>query len=150
MLHFIYWRNHRLCCSWRLWWHRPYFIVKFPLSLCILFVHCSLLCQVSIYLIYFSPLKFFWVLASSLDIVIKLFLIFGESEPQCSYKVCSFKKKKTCIMKINTSLQKVLVKVIVKNFINKERCGSRKTKECKRRNHKIKLVEEINSLILKL
>ena len=91
-----------------------------------------------------------WVLASSLDIVIKLFLIFGESEPQCSYKVCSFKKKKTCIMKINTSLQKVLVKVIVKNFINKERCGSRKTKECKRRNHKIKLVEEINSLILKL
>ena len=35
------------------------------------------------------------------------------------------------------------VKVIVKNFINKERCGSRKTKECKRCDHKIKLVEEI-------
>ena len=28
--------------------------------------------------------------------------------------------------------------VKVKNFINKERCGSRKTKECKRRDHKIK------------
>ena len=37
-----------------------------------------------------------------------------------------------------------LVKVIVKNFITKERCGSRKTKECKRRDHKIKLVEEIS------
>ena len=43
-----------------------------------------------------------------------------------------------------------LVKVKVKNFINKmgrcwskERCGSRKAKECKRRDHKIKLVEEI-------
>ena len=20
---FIYWWNHRLCCSWRFWWHRP-------------------------------------------------------------------------------------------------------------------------------
>ena len=31
----------------------------------------------------------------------------------------------------------------VKNSINKERCGSRKTKECKRHDHKIKLFEEI-------
>ena len=43
-----------------------------------------------------------------------------------------------------------LVKVKVKNFINKmgrcwskERYGSRKAIECKRRDHKIKLVEEI-------
>ena len=76
--HFVYWRNHRLCCSWRFWWHRPYFIVKFLLSLCILFIHCSFVCQVSIDLIYFSPLKFFWVLASSLVIVLKLFLFFGN------------------------------------------------------------------------
>ena len=27
--------------------------------------------------------------------------------------------------------------VEVKNFINKEKCGSRKTKECKRRDHNI-------------
>ena len=33
--------------------------------------------------------------------------------------------------------------VKVKNFISKERCGSRKTRECKRRDHKIKLFEEI-------
>ena len=35
----------------------------------------------------------------------------------------------------------------VKNLINKERCGSRKTKECKRRDHKIKLVQEIKKNI---
>ena len=29
----------------------------------------------------------------------------------------------------------------VKNFINKEECGSRKTYKCKRRDHKIKLFE---------
>ena len=91
--YFVYWRNHRLCCSWRFWWHRPYFIVKFLLSLCILFIHCSFVCQVSIDLIYFSPLKFFWVLASSLVIVLKLFLIFGQPEPQCSYKVRVLIKK---------------------------------------------------------
>ena len=56
-------------------------------------VHSLLiLCLVSIDLIYFSPLKFFCVLASSLVIVLKLFLIFGQSEPQCSYKVCFYKK----------------------------------------------------------
>ena len=33
--------------------------------------------------------------------------------------------------------------VKVKNFTNKERCGSHKTKECKRRDRKIKLFEEI-------
>ena len=33
--------------------------------------------------------------------------------------------------------------VKVKNFINKGRCGSRKTKKYKRRDHKIKLFEEI-------
>ena len=33
--------------------------------------------------------------------------------------------------------------VKVKNFINKERCGSRKTKERKRRDLKIKLSEEM-------
>ena len=74
---FVYWRNHRLCCSWRFWWHRPYFIVKFLLNLCILVIHYSFVCQVSIDLNYFSPFKFFWVLASSLVIVFKLFLIFG-------------------------------------------------------------------------
>ena len=46
-------------CSWRFWWHRPYFIVKFPQSLCILFIHCSFLYEVSIDLIYFSSLKVF-------------------------------------------------------------------------------------------
>ena len=35
------------------------------------------------------------------------------------------------------------MKAKVPNFINKERCGSRITKECKRHDHKIKLVEEI-------
>ena len=73
---FVYWRNHRLCCSWRFWWHRPYF-VKFLLNLCILVIHYSFVCQVSIDLSYFSPFKIFWVLASSLVIVFKLFLIFG-------------------------------------------------------------------------
>ena len=37
--------------------------------------------------------------------------------------------------------------VKVKNFINKERCGSRKTKECKRRDHNIKLFEKIKKNI---
>ena len=32
-------------------WHRPYFIVKLVLSLCILFIDCSFVCQVSIYMI---------------------------------------------------------------------------------------------------
>ena len=36
--------------------------------------------------------------------------------------------------------------VLVKNFVNKERCGSRKTKERKRFDHKIKLVEEIKNI----
>ena len=36
--------------------------------------------------------------------------------------------------------------VKVKNFINKERCDSRKTKERKRRDHKIKLFEEIKDM----
>ena len=40
-------------------WHRPYFIVKLLLSLCILFIHSSFVCQVSIDMIYFSFLKFF-------------------------------------------------------------------------------------------
>ena len=44
---------------------------------CILFIYCSVMCQVSIDLIYFSPSKFFWVFASSLVIVLQLFLIFG-------------------------------------------------------------------------
>ena len=39
--------------------------------------------------------------------------------------------------------KKFLVEVIVKNFINKKGCGSRKTKECKRRDSETKLVEEI-------
>ena len=34
-------------------------IVKFLLNLCILFIHCSFVCQVSIDLIYFSSLKVF-------------------------------------------------------------------------------------------
>ena len=68
--------NHRLCCSWRFWLYRPHFIVKFLLNLCILFIHCSFFCQVSIDLIHFSPLNFFWVLASSLVIILKSFLIF--------------------------------------------------------------------------
>ena len=53
------------------------------------------MCQVSIDLICFSLLKFevFWILASSLVIVLKLFLIYGYSEPQCPCKVCSYKKK---------------------------------------------------------
>ena len=42
-------------------------------------------------------------------------------------------------------LQRVLV-FKVKNFINKERFGSRKTKECKRRDHKIKFFEEIKNI----
>ena len=49
-----------------------------------------------------------------------------------------------------TCLQRVLVKVIVKNFINKERCGCRKTKECKRRGRKIKLVEEIKGTLMQI
>ena len=61
------------------------FIVKFLLSLCILFIHGSFVCQVSINLTYFSLLKFFWVLASSLIIDLKLFLM-------ASYKVCPYKK----------------------------------------------------------
>ena len=40
-------------------WHRPYFIVKLLLSLCILFIHFSFVCQVSIDMIYFSSLNFF-------------------------------------------------------------------------------------------
>ena len=52
-----------LCCSWRFWWHRPYFIVKFVPRLCILFIH-------------YPPMNLFWVLASSLAIVLNLFLIF--------------------------------------------------------------------------
>ena len=40
-----------------------------------------------------------------------------------------------------------LVLIKAKNLINKERCGSRKTKECERRDHKIKLVEEIKKNI---
>ena len=40
-----------------------------------------------------------------------------------------------------------LVKVIVKKFITKERYGSRKTKKCKRCDHKIKLVEGIKKNI---
>ena len=44
--------------------------------LCILFIHCSFVCQVSIDLIY-SHSWSFCVLASSVIIVLKLFLIFG-------------------------------------------------------------------------
>ena len=51
-----------------------FFIVKFLLSLCIPFIHCSFLCQVSIDLIYFS--SFFGVLASSLVNFLILFLTF--------------------------------------------------------------------------
>ena len=40
----------------------------------------------------FLTLKVFLVLASSLVIVLTLFLLFGWFEPQCSYKVCSYKK----------------------------------------------------------
>ena len=36
--------------------------------------------------------------------------------------------------------QRVFNKVTVKNFIYKEKCGSRKTKECERRNQKIEFV----------
>ena len=35
---------------------------------------------------------------------------------------------------------------MVKSFINKEGCGSRKTKECKRHDHKIKSVGEIKNI----
>ena len=59
MSHFVYSRNYRLCCSGRFWGHRPYFIIKFLLSMCILFIHFSFVYQVSIDLIYFSPTKFF-------------------------------------------------------------------------------------------
>ena len=51
--------------------------------------------------------------------------------------------KKTC-------LQGVLVKAIVKNLINKEKCGSCKTKKCKRCDHKIKFVSEIERNIQQL
>ena len=37
--------------------------------------------------------------------------------------------------------------VKVKNFISNKRCGSRKTKECKRRDHKTKLFEDIKKNI---
>ena len=43
----------------------------------------------------------------------------------------------------DTVSKEFLVKAIVKNFINKEKYIRRKTKECKRRDHRIKLVEEI-------
>ena len=46
------------------------FYVKLLLSLCILLIHCSFEFQVLIDLVYFSHLKFFWVLASSLVIVL--------------------------------------------------------------------------------
>ena len=51
---------------------------KFLLSLCILFIHWLFVCQVSIDLIISHPWSFFWVLASSLVIVLKLFLIFSN------------------------------------------------------------------------
>ena len=92
MSQFVYWRNHRLSYSWRFWWHRPYFIVKFLLSLCILFIHCSFVSSFNWFEL-FLTLEFFWVLASSLVIVFKLLLIFVQSEPQCSYKMFSNKKK---------------------------------------------------------
>ena len=50
--------------------------------------------------------------------------------------------EKTCLQRKRFQF---LVKV--KNFINKERCGNRKTKECKIRDHKIKLFEEIKKNI---
>ena len=43
--------------------------------------------------------------------------------------------------------KKFLVKVIIKNFFNKERCGSCKTKEYKRLDQKIKLVDKIKKNI---
>ena len=52
-------------------------ILMAPQTLHILFIPCSFVHQVSIDLIYFAPLKFFWVLASSLVIALKLFLIHG-------------------------------------------------------------------------
>ena len=50
-------------------------------------------------------------------------------------------RKKTCLQRV------LLLKVIVRNFINKENSGSCKKKECKRIDHKIKLVEEIKKNI---
>ena len=38
-------------------------------------------------------LKFFLIKNFSPVIVLSLFLIFGKSQPGCSYKVCSYKKK---------------------------------------------------------
>ena len=56
-------------------------------------VHSLPICISSFsYFDFFLTLEVFWVLAFSLAIVLKLFLIFGQSEPQCSYKVCSYKK----------------------------------------------------------
>ena len=74
--------------------HRP--LLQSFFWLCTFYSSIAHLCQVSIDLICFSLLKFevFWILASSLVIVLKLFLIYGYSEPQCPYKVCSYIKTK--------------------------------------------------------
>ena len=53
------------------------------------------------------------------------------------------------LIKCHLRSKEFLVKVIVKHFINEERCGSSKTKECKRCDHKIKWVEEIEKNIRK-
>ena len=69
-----------LCCSWRFSWHGPDFIVKFLLSSSILFIHRLFVSSLN-WLIYFSPLKIFWVLASSLVIALRgrqlTFLLYG-------------------------------------------------------------------------
>ena len=46
-----------------------------------------------------------------------------------------------------TCLQRVFNRVIVKNFIYKEKYESHKIKECKRRDRKIELAEEIKNNI---
>ena len=50
-------------------------------------------------------------------------------------------------LSVKGSSKEFLVKVIVKNFINKEICGKCKTKEWKKLDHKTKLVEELNKNI---
>ena len=46
---------------------------------------------------------FYWVLSSSLAIAFKLFLIFGQSESRCSYKVWSFRVRKNNVQLITWS-----------------------------------------------
>ena len=67
-----------------------------------------------------------------------------------------YENHKTCVIKMALSERKNMPPKSfqfldkVKNFINKERCGSCKTKECKNPDHKIKLFEKIRKNIRQL